>query len=702
MKREQILNVLYDLATATGSEVSVEPLLTKALQRLLYHTGYPCGLVLLYGQGGGSHGGFRDARLAVSIGDAVLAEHGGEVLRLPAELLEGRASILEEPALFASLPCRDGVYSLLFRLPIPDTGAILLLSPKPLHSNLPMEEMFQPILANLAKQIDLCRTYDAHQHELELKVVEQTKKAGRVERDFHALVEQSPFSIQLFSPDGETTAVNPAWERLWGLSPDEIMGYNILKDQQLAEKGVLPYIEKGFAGESVTIPVINYDPAENEKLQGARDDRWVRAFIYPLKDHDGSVQQVVLMHEDVTERILAEREKEEQREKMEHVQRLESLGVLAGGIAHDFNNLLTVIMGNASIAASQLPEFSPAIRNIRSIEETSRRAADLCKQMLAYSGKGKLVVKPIILSDLVEEMSQLLRVSIAKNISFRFNLNSRIPAVDADVTQMQQVIMNLVINASEAIGDNGGAISIATGLQHIDKQYLSTTFLDENLDEGSYVYLEVSDTGCGMDENTKERLFEPFFTTKFTGRGLGMAAILGIVRGHHGTVKVYSEKGKGTTFKVLLPCSEQQAVAVNTARGESAGWSASGCILIVDDEASIREVTASMLEDMGFEILTAADGVEGVEMFRTHHNRVAAILLDMTMPRMGGEDAFSEMCRIDPDVKVILTSGYNEMDATSRFAGKGLAGFIQKPYTAEELGAKMSHILNKTQAAGFG
>ncbi len=824
------------------------------------------------------------------------------------------------------------------------------------------------------------------------KALAAKKNQHESEERYRILIEQSPFSIQLMSPDGVIIQVNRAWEKLWGMSAAEIKGSNILHDQQLIEKGVMQHIEKGFSGEAVEIPAIHYDSTGNENIHGSYGEMWLRAFIYPLKDTDGSILQMVLMHEDITERyrqasfqfgqnkilelisdplsslkdvltklvlfverqsskmigsillvdesgqyvidgagpslpdayreaidgapvgpkagscgtaafigqrvivsdiasdplwedykelalsynlhacwsqpikdsagkvlgtfamyykeirephdydinlienasqlagnaivhkysmdkvilseasmseaqrlshvgsweldlvrnkltwadethrifeidadtfdasyesflevvhpedremvdkaythsletkqpyevtyrllmkdgrikhvnercvsffsdgqgvplrslgtvqdiselVEAQHEKEDVRAKMEHVQRLESLGVMAGGIAHDFNNILTAILGNAGLAESRLSDNSPAIEYINQITTASQKAADLCKQMLAYSGKGKFVVKPIILSELVTEMSQLLKVTIAKNIILRLDLSSQIPAVDADVTQMQQVIMNLVINASEAIGDKSGAISIATGMVAVDKQYLSTTFLDEDLQEGRYIYLEVSDTGCGMDAETKEKLFEPFYTTKFTGRGLGMAAILGIVRGHHGAIKVYSEKNKGSTFKVLFPCSKQTAVPLNTKYKDIVTWYGEGCILIVDDEETVREVATSMLEDMGFETLKAVDGVEGVEMFKKHHEQIDLVLLDMTMPKMSGEDAFTEMCRIDPDVQVILTSGYNEQDATNRFTGKDLAGFIQKPYTLEELVEKLKDIFNKT------
>ncbi|MDQ7001605.1 MAG: response regulator, partial [Ghiorsea sp.] len=413
---------------------------------------------------------------------------------------------------------------------------------------------------------------------------------------------------------------------------------------------------------------------------------------------DASGQAILSMGtvQDISTLVAAQTKEASIQSKMEHVQRLESLGILAGGIAHDFNNILTAIMGNAGLASNKLPEISPAHGYIQRITQASQKAADLCKQMLAYSGKGKFIIKPVLLAELVEEMGQILHVSIAKSIVLRFDLNKQTPAIDADVTQIQQIIMNLVINASEAIGEHSGAISVSTGIVRLDKRYLATTFIDEDLEEGAYVYLEVSDTGCGMCAEVQGKIFEPFFTTKFTGRGLGMAAILGIVRGHKGAIKVYSEEGKGSTFKVLFPYSKKEAIHLQDREESEANWHGEGTVLIIDDEETIREVAASMLTDIGIQSMTACDGVEGIEVFQKHHKNINAVLLDMTMPRMGGEDAFTELCRIDPDVKVILSSGYNEQDATNRFAGKGLAGFLQKPYTPEQLADKMAAIFNKT------
>jgi two-component system cell cycle sensor histidine kinase/response regulator CckA len=359
------------------------------------------------------------------------------------------------------------------------------------------------------------------------------------------------------------------------------------------------------------------------------------------------------------------------------------------------------ILGNADLALEELSPLAPARENIKEIEKASRRAAGLAKQMLAYSGKGRFVIEPIDLNEFVGEMAHLLEVSISKKAVLKHNFADNLPAFDGDATQIRQIIMNLITNASEAIGDTSGVIALSTGAMDCDRAYLDgvneilRASLDEPLAEGVYTYVEVADTGCGMDAQTIEKIFDPFFTTKFTGRGLGMCAVLGIVRGHKGAIKVYSEVGKGTTFKVLFPANElpeEKRGPAQTKRGTSEeapvpGFS--GTVLIADDEETVRAVGKQMLERMGFDVLTAPDGREGVEVFREHAGEIVCVLLDLTMPHMDGEEAFRQLRRIRPGVKVILCSGYNEQDATQRFYGKGLAGFIQKPYTLAKLAAKM-------------
>ncbi|MDX8377462.1 MAG: PAS domain-containing protein [Mariprofundales bacterium] len=390
--------------------------------------------------------------------------------------------------------------------------------------------------------------------------------------------------------------------------------------------------------------------------------------------------------QDITEQTKIEDERLKLQSQLEHTQRLKSLGILAGGIAHDFNNILTVIMGNAALAEYQVQSNQYDMKKyLANIVISSEKAANLCKQMLAYSGKGKFEVCAIHLSHVVKETSQLLEVSIPKDITLKYHLNEDLPLVDADVAQIQQVIMNLVINASDAIGEKSGIISIVTDVMDVDASYLRETSRDDDLPDGSYVYLEVSDTGCGMSKDIQSHLFDPFFTTKFIGHGLGMSAVQGIVRGHLGAIKVYSEVGHGSTFKMLLPISEKTQLYekdnTNLSLINKPASHVKGKILVVDDEASIREVASLMLDKMGYETLTATDGQNAVEIYQQNQDEIVAVLLDMTMPIMDGKTCFRELKRINKNVKVILSSGYNEQEATSLFTGKGLAGFIQKPYS---------------------
>ena len=405
-----------------------------------------------------------------------------------------------------------------------------------------------------------------------------------------------------------------------------------------------------------------------------------------VEDEQGNTQGLVGLVIDATERLEMEEAQQRIQNQMEHAQRLESLGVLAGGIAHDFNNILTAILGNAALANVALPAGSPAREHLKNIGRSADRAADLCKQMLAYSGKGQFIIQPINLSKLVREMSQLLSVSISKNVNIEYKLEQELDAIDADAAQLQQVIMNLIINASEAIGENSGDITIACGTTEIQPGQWDGQFYGGPLRAGRYAYLEVSDTGCGMDEDTQAKMFDPFFTTKFTGRGLGMSAVLGIVRSHKGALNIDSALGKGSTFKVLFPCIEGKVALADTVNETECGdWRGSGTVLVVDDEEQIRNIASMLLGKMGYSVLTAADGKEGVDVFDQHCGKIDVVLLDMTMPKMNGLECFRQIKRIDPEVKVILSSGYNEQDATKTFNADELDGFIQKPYASEPL-----------------
>ncbi|MCP4092854.1 MAG: response regulator [Planctomycetes bacterium] len=421
---------------------------------------------------------------------------------------------------------------------------------------------------------------------------------------------------------------------------------------------------------------------------------WFRSTLFPLYDDDGNFESIMVVSTDITPRVKAEEERALLERQLLHAQKLESLGVLAGGIAHDFNNILVGILGNADLALRGLSEDNPSRENIAEIKVASHRAAELSEQMLAYSGKGKFLIESIDLGEFLVEMTHLLDVALSKKVELRLDIADSLPHFAGDPTQIRQVIMNLITNASEAIGEGNGRVTLAAGSMECDQAYLDDGFellvagAGHSLDPGSYVYCEVTDSGCGMDAETVSKVFEPFFTTKFTGRGLGMAAVLGIVRGHRGAIKVRSQPKKGTTFRVLFPAGTQVPETVVTPSNVAkpgADWRGSGTVLIADDEDLVCNVGKEMLKHFGFKALQAKDGLEALQVFREHANDITCVLLDLTMPQMDGEQVFLEMRKLRPDVKVILTSGYSMDDLSQRFAGKGLAGFLQKPFNLENL-----------------
>lgn len=495
-----------------------------------------------------------------------------------------------------------------------------------------------------------------------------------------SVVEQADEIIVVTDKDGIIEYVNPAFEYISGFTAQEAIGAT----PRIVQSGRHSESYYGAMWKTLNSGKSWYGDFSNRSKQGEIYE--VTQSITPITNAEGEVTGFASVQRDVTQQ-------RKMQNKLEHTDRVDSLGVLAGGIAHDFNNLLTAILGNISLALRKLDPASPALKHLQAVENASYSASDLCKQMLAYSGKGKFVVKAINLSDLVENMGKLIDVSLAKNVVLKYHLAEHLSPIDADVAQMQQVILNLITNASEAIEGKSGVISLSTGVMQVNADYLNGCVGSEQLEPGRYISLEVSDTGCGMDAQTQKKIFDPFFTTKFTGRGLGMSAMLGIVKGHHGALRIYSEPGDGTTIKIVFPLSGESVVQFEEPVDVSAQQKFSGIALVVDDEETVREVAGIMLEDVGFDVMAAHDGLHGVEVFRQHQDDIVLVMLDMTMPKMGGEACFSKLKSIRPDVKVILSSGYNEEDATSRFAGKGLAGFLQKPYTPEALEEKLQEVL---------
>jgi PAS domain S-box-containing protein len=500
------------------------------------------------------------------------------------------------------------------------------------------------------------------------------------------LIDNVPDYIYFKDREGRFIIANAASQRVLGVhAVEDILGKTVA-DFLPAEVAAL------YAAGDAQILATGHALINQEEplITRTGEKRYLLTTKIPLRDARGQVIGIVGVSRDITERKNAEDERQMMERKFQETQKLESLGVLAGGIAHDFNNLLTGILGNASLARMELPPEASLNSYLEQIELSSQRAADLCKQMLAYSGKGRFVIQRIDLSALVRETLHLLQLSITKKAVLKLDLADGLPGVMADATQIRQIIMNLVMNASDAIGEKSGLITISTSRVNVDLKYLEDLVGAAELQAGEYVVLEVTDNGSGMSAETRAKIFEPFFTTKFTGRGLGLAAVLGIVRGHKGALKVYSELGRGSTFKLLLPAAGVSTGDTRLDRRFAPEWRGSGTVLVVDDEESVRMVAGRMLKTLGFDVLTAENGERGLQVYRAHADTICAVLLDLTMPKMDGEETFRELRRMREGACVVLMSGFNEQEAGARFVGKGLAGFLQKPFTPDELRERLA------------
>ena len=488
-------------------------------------------------------------------------------------------------------------------------------------------------------------------------------------------------AVWLLDKEMRIVVANTATQRLFGKDLQDVKGHHCWEIVHGSDK---PVPECPVTRSKRTL--------RRESMELHVGDQWHEITADPVISDNGTLIGFVHIVSTITERKKLEAERLEFEMRLNQTQRLESLGVLAGGIAHDFNNILMAIMGYAELALDDVSPLSPGRENIVGIVAASKRAAELCGQMLAYAGKSHVERQTMSLGELVEETLHLLKTCISKKSILNLNLEKSLPNIYGAPAQIRQILMNLVINASDAIGERSGVITISTGAMDCSEHYLSKGYIVPPGNAGTYVYIEVSDTGCGMDKQTIKRIFEPFFTTKFTGRGLGLSAIMGIVKTHEGALRVYSEPWKGSTFKVMFPAVEvakerDQEDSANTA------WRGSGTVLIVDDEESIRAISAMQLRRLGLDVLTAEDGRQAVDIYRAHKDEIALVLLDLTMPHMNGEEAYRKLRQINPDVRVILASGYSETDIAARFAGKGLAGCMQKPYTLTKLSAMLSTLL---------
>ncbi|MDQ6675953.1 MAG: CHASE3 domain-containing protein [Acidobacteriota bacterium] len=502
------------------------------------------------------------------------------------------------------------------------------------------------------------------------------QKASDSEERMRNILESIADGFVSFDRDFRITYVNAAAERIFASPKGELLGKDFLSefpDEAVRE------IEQRYRQ-----VIADRIPLTFELFSPNRDSWWEES-IYPAT-HGG----LSVYFRDVTERKRLE-------ERGRHTQKLESLGVLAGGIAHDFNNLLTAILGGASLLQDELPADSPSLEHVRIVLSASERAAQLTRQMLAYSGRGRFVVEQLDLSQQVREITALLESSVTRDVELLLSLETQGILVEADCGQIQQLVMNLVLNGAEAIEGHGGTVVVSTRLQDLDADYVRDNMAGDNVVPGTYILLEVHDTGKGMDAETLSRIFDPFFTTKFTGRGLGLAAVIGIVRGHRGAIKVYSHVGQGTTFKVFFPVAAQQKLS-RLAEASPKDLQGHETVLIVDDEEVVQRMALATLEKYGYRVLQARNGKEAVDIFEKDSSAISLVLLDMTMPVMSGEETLHRLSAIRPDVLVIASSGYNEVEALRRF-GRGVRGFLQKPYRAAQLAEKVKASLSLRDSA---
>jgi len=499
---------------------------------------------------------------------------------------------------------------------------------------------------------------------------------ARLEQRYRLLGESSLDVITESDPDGKLVFVSGTCKEVFGYEPEELLGSlgrGLIVDAE-RDRVVAHFTEAFEAGERTIDSQHRCRRKDGEEI-------WCDSRSVLYYRHDGSGPFTVCSLRDVTSAVRLQQEQRALEERVQRAARLEGLGVMAGGIAHDFNNLLTPILGQTSLALMDLPADHPVRERLERVRTGARRAAELTEQMLAYAGARPLLFDAVDVSAVVREMARLLESAVSGRAVVRFELAEGLPRVEADDAQLGQVVMNLITNAVEAVGEGRGEIALRTYALPGKAVSLRELVVGEVDRAETYVCCEVEDSGVGMDSEVRSRIFDPFFTSKFMGRGLGLAAVVGIIQSHSGAIEMRSAPGEGTRFRVLLPTAAEQG-----APGAIAGPSpAQGVVLLADDDEGVRELVRDALERAGLEVLAAGDGREAIQLFRERADEVRAVLLDRTMPVVSGELAYEEIRRLRPDVPVVLVSGYSEQAAVAAFGERGLSGFLKKPFSPEEL-----------------
>ncbi len=515
---------------------------------------------------------------------------------------------------------------------------------------------------------------------------DEIRRRETSEERYRTLVEGIDLGVTLVGRDHRVIMANSAQGRMLGRPVGSLIGQHCFREFEGRDE-ICPHcpgvqtMADGRMHETETLSV-----GPDGKPLAMR----IRSF--PTVDKDGQVGGFLELVEDITEKRRAEDQRQRLELQAQQNQKLESLGLLAGGIAHDFNNILAGIVGNTELALLAEHDRRLAATHMTQVQTLAERAAELVGQLLAYAGRGSVTISPLDLNAAIEEMLQLLQLSISKKARLTTDLATCLPRVPADAAQIRQVLMNLVINASEALGEREGRIGVGTTRVAADAAWLAGTFPGWSLAPGEYVAIEVSDTGAGMTAEVRARLFDPFFTTKASGRGLGLAAVLGIVNGHRGAIRVTSEEGQGTTFQLLLPTAAAPLPLPQlppSAPSAAEVWHRGGTVLVVDDEQQVREAVARMMQALGYRVLTAADGRDGVDLFALHRHEVDLVLLDLSMPRLDGGEALTALRALAPEVTVVMVSGFSPEDTARRLAGPAPAAILQKPFTLSRLRATL-------------
>lgn len=528
------------------------------------------------------------------------------------------------------------------------------------------------------------------------KTLGATRSLKAAESNFRELIEQSPLPTSVFNADGRLTYFNPAFSRLMELNAatQHILegDYNLFQDKILHERRLLPRFETGFVQGAVTIPRFNYESEETDDSQPL----WLTAVVFPLRKEDDGIQEVVVIYQDVTAEKEAEDERASLNARILQSQKLEGLGVMARGIAHDFNNLLTPIIGNAELMMADLDDSDEDQQiSINNIISAAQHAADLCAQMLAYAGGGAQTKAPIDVTDEVQGLRELIGSSVSKRTRFVQALEDDLPLVKVDESQLRQVILNLLVNASEAITHDEGEILLTTGVEEITAEKARSMMPDPDLKPGRYVYLQVEDNGCGMTTETQRNLFNPFFTTKFTGRGLGMSAVLGIVGDHDGGIKVQSEPGEGSRFTVYFPATDAKR-AIRPKKEPDVPLAEGGKrVLLVDDEPAVLNLGRQALEMMGFDVITAENGRDALNRFDEQQGKFDCVVLDIIMPILDGEATLREIRKRDTSIPAVIVTGLISGEATERLSTQPDVAILGKPYKMRDLEKVLSNLLQQ-------